>query len=54
MDWWRGEASRGACGLGWLVFGIVNSVFVKGNKESALTAPSGVTYAIPADKLKDC
>lgn len=34
------------------VVGIVNSVFVKGTKESALTAPSGITYAIPAIKLK--
>lgn len=35
------------------VVGVVNSVFVKGTKESALTAPSGITYAIPAQKLKD-
>jgi S1-C subfamily serine protease len=35
------------------VIGIVNSVFVKGTKESALTQPSGITYAIPAQKLKD-
>ena len=35
------------------VIGVVNSVFVKGTKESALTAPSGITYAIPAQKLKD-
>jgi S1-C subfamily serine protease len=34
------------------VIGIVNSVFVKGTKESALTHPSGITYAIPADRLK--
>jgi serine protease Do len=34
------------------VVGIVNSVFVKGTKESALTSPSGITYAIPAVKLK--
>jgi S1-C subfamily serine protease len=34
------------------VIGIVNSVFVKGTKESALTQPSGITYAIPAQKLK--
>ena len=33
------------------VVGIVNSVFVKGTKESALTAPSGITYAIPASRL---
>ncbi len=30
------------------VLGVVNSVFVKGAKETALTAPSGITFAIPA------
>jgi len=35
------------------VIGVVNSVFVKGTKESALTAPSGMTYAIPAQRLKE-
>ncbi|HET8875646.1 MAG TPA: serine protease, partial [Casimicrobiaceae bacterium] len=34
------------------VFGIVNMVFVKSTKESALTQPSGITYAIPASHLK--
>jgi serine protease Do len=29
------------------VVGVVNSVFVKGNKEAALQKPSGITYAIP-------
>lgn len=29
------------------VIGVVNSVFVKGAKETALTAPSGISYAIP-------
>jgi len=33
------------------VIGIVNSVLVKGTRESALTQPSGITYAIPARKL---
>jgi serine protease Do len=33
------------------VIGIVNSVFVKSTRESALTQPSGITYAIPAAKL---
>ncbi len=33
------------------VIGIVNSVFVKGTRESALSAPSGITYAIPVQKL---
>jgi S1-C subfamily serine protease len=34
------------------VLGIVNMVFVKGTKEAALTQPSGITYAIPAEHLK--
>jgi S1-C subfamily serine protease len=33
------------------VLGIVNMVFVKGTKESALTQPSGITYAVPASHL---
>lgn len=35
------------------VIGIVNSVLVKGTKESALAQPSGITYAIPTRKLKE-
>ena len=35
------------------VIGIVNMVFVKGTKEAALTNPSGITYAIPAQHLKE-
>ncbi len=35
------------------VIGIVNMVFVKGTKEAALTNPSGISYAIPADKLSE-
>lgn len=34
------------------VIGIVNSVPVKATRESALTQPSGITYAIPAQGLK--
>jgi S1-C subfamily serine protease len=34
------------------VIGIVNSVLVKGTKESALSQPSGITYAIPANRLE--
>ena len=34
------------------VIGIVNSVFVKGSRESAITQPSGITYAIPSERLK--
>ncbi|MBB5018322.1 S1-C subfamily serine protease [Chitinivorax tropicus] len=30
------------------VIGIINMVFVKGTKEAALSAPSGISYAIPA------
>lgn len=31
------------------VIGVVNMVFVKGVKETAITSPSGITYAIPAN-----
>jgi len=34
------------------VIGIVNMVFVKGTKEAALTQPSGITYAVPANHLR--
>lgn len=34
------------------VLAIVNSVFVKAGKESALTDPSGISYAIPVNFLK--
>lgn len=33
------------------VVGVVNMVFVKGTKESALTQPSGITYAVPSRHL---
>ena len=33
--------------------GIINMVFVKGSKETALTEPSGISYAIPIQHLKD-
>jgi S1-C subfamily serine protease len=33
------------------VIGVVNMVFVKGTKESALERPSGITYAIPSRYL---
>lgn len=35
------------------VIGIVNSVFVKGTREAALSQPSGITYAIPSQKLRE-
>lgn len=34
------------------VLGIINMVFVKGGKESALSQPSGISYAIPGNFLK--
>jgi S1-C subfamily serine protease len=34
------------------VLGIVNMVFVKGTKEAALSQPSGITYAVPAQHLE--
>jgi serine protease Do len=34
------------------VFGIVNMAFVKGTKESILTQPSGISYAVPARHLQ--
>jgi S1-C subfamily serine protease len=34
------------------VLGIINGVFVKGTKESILTQPSGITYAVPANHLQ--
>lgn len=35
------------------VYGIINMVFVKGTKESALSAPSGISYAIPANFIRN-
>ena len=35
------------------VLGVINMVFVKGTKESALTQPSGITYAVPSKYLQD-
>ena len=35
-----------------LVIGVINMVFVKGSKEAALSAPSGISYAIPAIYVK--
>jgi S1-C subfamily serine protease len=34
------------------VLGIINKVFVQGTKETVLTQPSGITYAIPAKHLQ--
>ena len=35
------------------VVGVVNSVFVKGAKETAFTAPSGISYAIPVKWVRE-
>lgn len=35
------------------VLGVINMVFVKGSKEAALTNPSGISYAIPANYLAE-
>lgn len=34
------------------VLGVVNSVYVKGAKEAALSAPSGISYAIPVNMVR--
>lgn len=36
-----------------LVYGMVNMVYVKGLKEAAATAPSGIAYAIPGRHMQD-
>ena len=35
------------------VLGVVNSVYVKGAKEAALSAPSGISYAIPVQYVHE-
>lgn len=35
------------------VVGVVNMVFIKNTKEAALSHPSGISYAIPANHLRD-
>ena len=35
------------------VLGVINAVFVKGLKESAISAPSGITYAVPSNYVRD-
>lgn len=35
------------------VLGVVNMVFIKGSRESALTHPSGISYAIPSRFVAD-
>ena len=35
------------------VIGVVNMVLVKGNRESALSQPTGITYAVPVQYLQE-
>jgi S1-C subfamily serine protease len=35
------------------VLGVINMVFVKSTKESALTQPSGITYAVPSSHIEE-
>jgi len=35
------------------VYGIINSVFVQGTRESAIGRPSGITYAIPSRHIRE-
>ena len=35
------------------VYGIINSVFIQGTREAAISKPSGITYAIPAQYIRD-
>jgi S1-C subfamily serine protease len=35
------------------VLGVINMVFVKGLKETAMSSPSGITYAIPAQYVQE-
>lgn len=35
------------------VWGVINAVFVKGLKETAITNPSGITYAVPANYVRE-
>lgn len=35
------------------VYGIINSVFVKGTREAAISHPSGITYAIPSRYIRE-
>lgn len=36
-----------------VVHGVINMVFVKGLKESAIATPSGITYAIPVQHVRE-
>ncbi|MFO8005498.1 trypsin-like peptidase domain-containing protein, partial [Thioalkalivibrio sp.] len=34
------------------VIGVINQVFVQGGREAAIGQPSGITYAIPSDRIR--
>jgi len=34
------------------VIGVINSVYVKKTKETAISSPSGITYAVPVDYVR--
>ena len=34
------------------VYGVINSVFIRGTREQAITRPSGITYAIPSEHIQ--
>lgn len=36
-----------------VVYGIINAVLIKGLKETAISSPSGITYAIPATHIRE-
>lgn len=36
-----------------VVYGVINMVFVKGLKENAMSQPSGISYAIPSNYIRD-
>src|SRR5690606_6222582 len=35
------------------VYGVINSVFIQGSREQAISRPSGITYAIPSVHLEE-
>lgn len=34
------------------VIGVINQVYVQGGREAAIRSPSGITYAIPSDRIR--
>ena len=35
------------------VYGVLNMVYVKGSKENAISAPSGIGYAVPSNRVRE-